>query len=46
MKEKYKVLHDMGVLDYNRAQTEMEDQITDVETEIDSIDENVDESVF
>jgi hypothetical protein len=46
MKEKYKVLHDMGALDYDRAQTEMEDQITDVEAEIDSIDENVDESVF
>lgn len=46
MKEKYQVLHDMGALDYGRAQTEIEDQISDVETEIDSIDENADESVF
>ncbi len=46
MKEKYKVLHDMGALDCDRAQTEMEDEITDVETEIDAIDEDVEEHVF
>jgi hypothetical protein len=46
MKEKYKVLYDMGALDYERAQTEIEDEISDVETEIDAIDENVDEHIF
>jgi hypothetical protein len=46
MKEKYKVLYDMGALDFGRAQMEMENEITEVETEIDAIDENVDENVF
>jgi hypothetical protein len=46
MKEKYQVLYDMGALNYDRAQTEIEDQITEVETEINSIDENVDDNVF
>ena len=46
MKEKYKVLYDMGALDYERAQTEMEDEISDVETEIDAIDEYVEEHTF
>ena len=46
MKEKYKVLHDMGVLNYDRAQTEIENEISDVETEIDAIDEDVEEHVF
>lgn len=46
MKEKYKVLYDMGALDHDRAQTEIEDEITDVEAEIDAINEDVDESVF
>ena len=46
MKEKYKVLYDMGALDYERAQTEIEDQIEDVETEIDAIDEDVEDHIF
>lgn len=46
MKEKYKILYDMGVLDCGRAQTEVEDEIDDIESEIDSINENVDETIF
>lgn len=46
MKEKYQVLHNMGVLNSDRATTEIEDEIADVEMEIDAINEEIDEHVF